>query len=194
MGPQSPTPATPATPASASIDRPYFIERVGEAAVVQVYADGFRDLPLREKTLVWHLTQAAIAGRDIFYDQRYAHNLEMRDVLEAIEREAPERLTVPSGNRVTIQYKAGKRPVLAVRIQEVFGLADTPKVAGGRVKVLMHLLAPNHRPQQVTEDLRSFWNGAYVEVRKELSRRYPRHAWPEDPWNAPPERRPKRRR
>src|SRR5882672_4762396 len=84
MGPQSPTPATPATPASASIDRPYFIERVGEAAVVQVYADGFRDLPLREKTLVWHLTQAAIAGRDIFYDQRYAHNLELRDVLEAI--------------------------------------------------------------------------------------------------------------
>jgi dipeptidyl-peptidase-3 len=81
MGPQSPTPATPA---SASIDRPYLIERVGEAAVVQVYADGFRDLPLREKTLVWHLTQAAIAGRDIFYDQRYAHNLEMRDVLEAI--------------------------------------------------------------------------------------------------------------
>src|SRR5258708_22266003 len=81
MGPQAPTPATPA---SASIDRTFLIERVGEAAVVQVYADGFRDLPPREKTLVWHLTQAAIAGRDIFYDQRYAHNLEMRDVLEAI--------------------------------------------------------------------------------------------------------------
>src|SRR5713226_4046435 len=79
MGPQPPTPTTPA-----SIDRAYLLERVGEAAVVQVYADGFRDLPLREKTLVWHLTQAAIAGRDIFYDQRYAHNLEMRDVLEAI--------------------------------------------------------------------------------------------------------------
>src|SRR5712672_3258517 len=81
MGSQSPAPATQA---SASIDRPYLLERVGEAAVVQVYADGFRDLPLREKTLVWHLAQAAIAGRDIFYDQRYAHNLEMRDVLEAI--------------------------------------------------------------------------------------------------------------
>src|SRR3977135_152848 len=81
MGSQSPAPATQA---SASIDRTYLLERVGEAAVVQVYADGFRDLPLREKTLVWHLTQAAIAGRDIFYDQRYAHNLEMRDLLEAI--------------------------------------------------------------------------------------------------------------
>src|SRR5438552_14199083 len=84
MGPQSPTPATPS---SASIDRTYLIERVGEAAVVQLYADGFRDLPLKEKTLVWHLYQAAIAGRDIFYDQKYAHNLEMRDVLEAIVAE-----------------------------------------------------------------------------------------------------------
>src|SRR6267142_4493952 len=78
-------PTTPAPPMSlAPADRPYLLERIGEAAVVQVYADGFRDLPLREKILVWHLAQAAIAGRDIFYDQRYAHNLEMRDVLEAI--------------------------------------------------------------------------------------------------------------
>src|SRR5471030_127790 len=78
----SPTPASASTAAPA--ERKYLLERVGEAAVVQVYADGFRDLPLREKTLVWHLGQAAIAGRDIFYDQRYAHNLEMRDILEAI--------------------------------------------------------------------------------------------------------------
>src|SRR5262245_63320957 len=72
-----------ATPAAAA-DREYLLERVGEAAVVQVYADGFRDLPRRDKLLAWHLYRAAIAGRDIFYDQRYAHNLEMRDVLEAI--------------------------------------------------------------------------------------------------------------
>jgi hypothetical protein len=76
----TPAPVKTAAPA----DRKYLLERVGEAAVVQVYADGFRDLPLREQTLIWHLAQAAIAGRDIFYDQRYAHNLEMRDVLEAI--------------------------------------------------------------------------------------------------------------
>jgi len=75
---------TPATATSAPLDRPYLLERVGEAAVVQVYADGFRDLSLREKVLAWHLGHAAIAGRDIFYDQRYAHNLEMRDVLEAL--------------------------------------------------------------------------------------------------------------
>jgi len=79
MPPQSPAPAT-----SAPVDRQYLLERVDEAAVVQVYADGFRDLALRERILIWHLSQAAIAGRDIFYDQRYAHNLDMRDVLEAI--------------------------------------------------------------------------------------------------------------
>src|SRR6266545_4134444 len=80
MGRTTPMRATTA----ARSDRQYLIEQVDEAAVVQLYAEGFADLPLREKTLVWHLTQAAIAGRDIFYDQRYAHNLEMRDVLESI--------------------------------------------------------------------------------------------------------------
>src|SRR5205807_9442425 len=79
MPPQSRAPAT-----SAPVDRQYLLERVDDAAVVQVYADGFRDLALRERFLIWHLSQAAIAGRDIFYDQRYAHNLDMRDVLEAI--------------------------------------------------------------------------------------------------------------
>jgi dipeptidyl-peptidase-3 len=83
MGRHTPVPLSTA-PAPVDRDRPYLLERAGEAAVVQLYADGFRDLPLREKTLVWHLAQAAIAGRDIYYDQRYAHNLAMRDVLEAI--------------------------------------------------------------------------------------------------------------
>ena len=85
MHDDTPAPAATAAPP----DRQYLLERVDEAAVVQLYADGFRDLPLREKTLVWHLYQAAIAGRDIFYDQRYAHNLEMRDVLEAIVTHRP---------------------------------------------------------------------------------------------------------
>ena len=81
-------------------DRAYLLERIDEAAVVQVYADGFRDLPLREKTLVWHLSQAAIAGRDIFYDQRYAHNLEMRDVLEAIVTHADQASTPPRSTEI----------------------------------------------------------------------------------------------
>ena len=88
MAPTTPAPASTST--SAPPDRQYLLERIGEAAVVQIYADGFRALPLGEKILVWHLAQAAIAGRDIFYDQRYAHNLEMRDVLEAIVTHADD--------------------------------------------------------------------------------------------------------
>jgi ATP-dependent RNA helicase HrpB len=114
--------------------------------------------------------------------------------LQALEREAPERLEVPSGSRIALKYEEGRPPVLAVRIQEVFGLKDTPRLAGGRVKVLLHLLAPNYRPQQVTDDLASFWANTYPVVRKELRARYPRHAWPEDPLSAPPERRPRRRK
>lgn len=113
--------------------------------------------------------------------------------LQLVEREAPERITIPTGNRISVQYSPGKRPVLAVRIQELFGLAETPRIAGGRVPLLLHLLAPNMRPQQVTDDLRSFWNNAYQQVRKDLRARYPKHAWPEDPWNAPPQSRPQRR-
>jgi len=113
--------------------------------------------------------------------------------LQALDREAPERIEVPSGSRVRLRYEEGRPPVLAVRIQEMFGLRETPTVAGGRVKVLLHLLAPNQRPQQVTDDLPSFWATTYAVVRGELRRRYPRHAWPEDPLAAPPEHRPRRR-
>ena len=83
--------------------------------------------------------------------------------------------------------------MLAARIQELFGLAETPRLAAGRVPVLVHLLAPNQRPQQVTDDLASFWRTTYPQVRKELRARYPRHAWPEDPTAAVAERRPGRR-
>lgn len=111
----------------------------------------------------------------------------------ALEREAPERIAVPSGSKIALKYEVGRPPILPVRIQELFGMTDTPRVAGGRVGVLLHLLAPNHRPQQVTDDLRSFWTNIYPLIRKELRARYPRHAWPEDPLAATPERRPKRR-
>jgi ATP-dependent helicase HrpB len=111
----------------------------------------------------------------------------------AVDREAPERIEVPSGNRITLAYEPGRPPVLAVRIQEVFGLKETPRVAGGRVRVLMHLLAPNMRPQQITDDLASFWANGYPLVRKELRARYPKHSWPEDPTDATPQRRPGRK-
>lgn len=101
--------------------------------------------------------------------------------LRAVEEEAPDRLTVPSGSRIRLEYQEGRPPVLAVRIQELFGLADTPRVARGRVKVVLHLLAPNFRPQQVTDDLAGFWKTGYPLVRKELRARYPKHSWPDDP-------------
>ncbi|MBL8829342.1 MAG: ATP-dependent helicase HrpB [Planctomycetaceae bacterium] len=113
--------------------------------------------------------------------------------IQAVEREAPERVQVPSGSAIRLTYEPGKPPVLAVRIQEVFGLRQTPRVAGGRVPVLLHLLAPNYRPQQVTQDLASFWANTYPEVKKELKRRYPKHAWPDDPLTAQAERRPGKR-
>jgi len=112
---------------------------------------------------------------------------------QTVEREAPERLQVPSGSRIALRYELGRPPILAVRIQELFGWTQTPRLAGGRVPVLLHLLAPNYRPQQVTDDLASFWTNTYPQVRKELRARYPKHAWPEDPWTATPENRPQRR-
>ncbi len=111
---------------------------------------------------------------------------------QALERVAPERLTVPSGSAIRLAYDPddpARPPVLAVRIQEIFGLQTTPAVAEGRVPVLLHLLAPNMRPQQVTQDLHSFWRNTWPEVRKELRQRYPKHAWPDDPLSATPERR-----
>jgi ATP-dependent helicase HrpB len=105
---------------------------------------------------------------------------------QTIDREAPERIAVPTGNRISLVYEEGRPPILAVRIQEIFGMKQTPRIAGGRIPVLLHLLAPNMRPQQVTDDLASFWANTYADVRKELKRRYPKHSWPEDPLTAPP--------
>ena len=110
----------------------------------------------------------------------------------AVELEAPERLQVPSGSRIALRYELGRPPILAVRIQEIFGWHDTPSIAAGRIPVLLHLLAPNHRPQQVTDDLASFWKNTYPQIRKELRARYPKHAWPENPLQAEAKRRPSR--
>jgi ATP-dependent helicase HrpB len=106
---------------------------------------------------------------------------------------APTHLEVPSGSHVALDY-SGPEPVLAVRLQELFGLKDTPRIAGGRVPVLVHLLSPAMRPMQVTRDLANFWSVTYFEVRRELMPRYPKHYWPDDPLAAQPTRRAKPRR
>ncbi len=108
---------------------------------------------------------------------------------QEIERLAPSHVTVPTGSRIRLEYRQGAdAPVLRVRLQECFGMTDTPAVDAGRLPVLMELLSPGYKPVQLTSDLRSFWGGTYFEVRKELRRRYPKHSWPDDPLEAAPVR------
>ena len=108
---------------------------------------------------------------------------------QAVDRLAPSHITVPTGSRIRVEYRQGAdAPVVRVRLQECFGLTDTPRVDDGRRPVLMELLSPGFKPVQLTTDLRSFWEGTYFEVRKELKRRYPKHAWPDDPLAADPVR------
>jgi ATP-dependent helicase HrpB len=105
--------------------------------------------------------------------------------LQRLDALAPVSVTVPTGSNIRLDYSMdGRPPVLAVRLQEMFGLLDTPTINEGRLQVLLHLLSPGYKPVQVTQDLRSFWKNGYPEVRKELRLRYPRHSWPEDPWTA----------
>ncbi len=105
-----------------------------------------------------------------------------------LEKEAPSHITVPSGSRIAVDYLAGETPVLAVKLQELFGWQETPRIAGGRVPLTIQLLSPAGRPVQVTQDLAGFWRHGYAEIRKELRGRYPKHPWPEDPLTATPTR------
>jgi ATP-dependent helicase HrpB len=105
---------------------------------------------------------------------------------QRLEREAPAEIAVPSGRRARIDYVSGTEPILAVRIQEMFGATATPAIASGRVPLLLHLLSPAQRPIQVTRDLVSFWRRGYPEARGDLRGRYPKHYWPDDPFTAQP--------
>jgi ATP-dependent helicase HrpB len=111
---------------------------------------------------------------------------------QRLDTHAPERLKLASGNTAAIAYAKGTPPVLPAQIQQLFG-RETPRVAQGRVGLRVHLLAPNGRPQQVTDDLSGFWTGSYAAVRKELRGRYPKWSWPEKPTLADAQDRPKRR-
>jgi ATP-dependent helicase HrpB len=111
---------------------------------------------------------------------------------QELDRLAPAQLGVPTGSRITLDYSDPTAPVLAVRLQEVFGLLDTPRVGGGSVPLTIHLLSPARRLVQVTRDLRSFWATGYFDVRKDLRGRYPKHYWPENPLEAEPIRGTKR--
>ena len=110
-----------------------------------------------------------------------------------LDAEAPTHFTAPSGSHVPIDYEAEEGPKLSIRVQELFGLARHPAIAGGRVPLVIELLSPAHRPVQVTRDLPGFWRGSYKDVKTEMRGRYPKHPWPDDPLSAPATRRAKRR-
>ncbi len=104
-----------------------------------------------------------------------------------LDQHAPTEIEVPTGNRISLQYAPSQPPVLAVRLQELFGWTQTPRIASGRVSVRLHLLGPNYRPVQITDDLANFWATTYFQVRKDLRARYPKHSWPDDPLSAKPQ-------
>ena len=156
------------------------------------------ELPTDRSKLLSDLLRDVCPGKRSFAELKSAPWLDWlkgrltAEQQQAIDRECPERIEVPSGNHIKIEYSIDKPPVLAARIQELFSWTTTPRIAFSRVPLLLHLLAPNMRPQQVTDDLASFWANAYQVVRKDLRRRYSKHAWPEDPLTAKPDQ--KRRR
>ncbi|HLW07823.1 MAG TPA: ATP-dependent helicase HrpB [Marinilabiliaceae bacterium] len=117
------------------------------------------------------------------------------DKQSKLGRLAPQRIKVPSDSNIQLKYLPdGSAPILAVRLQELFGLAETPKINEGKTNVLLHLLSPGFKPVQITSDLKNFWNNTYFEVRKELRNRYPKHVWPDDPWEEKAIRGTKRRK
>jgi ATP-dependent helicase HrpB len=150
----------------------------------------------------WPVFDAAMLGEileEIGVGKRSIEEIMRLNLAEALEsrlvyplsdllrQHAPVAVQVPTGNQIRLEYRAsGEAPILEVRLQEVFTWQETPRIAGGRVAVLLHLLGPNYRPVQITSDLKSFWKTTYFQVRKDLRVRYPKHSWPEDPLTALP--------
>jgi ATP-dependent RNA helicase HrpB len=139
--------------------------------------------------LVGARTVDAVRRLDLAGAIRARLTWEQRGSLDAL---APTHITVPTGSRMAIDYASPEAPVLAVRLQEMFGLSETPRIAGGRLPLTLHLLSPARRPVQVTRDLAGFWRDSYFDVRKELRGRYPKHYWPDNPLEAEPTRRTRR--
>ena len=115
------------------------------------------------------------------------------DMTRRLDAEAPTHFEAPTGSRVAVDYEAEGGPVLAIRVQELFGLSTHPALANGRVPLVLHLLSPAHRPIQITKDLPGFWKGSWSAVKTEMKGRYPRHVWPDDPASAAPTTRAKPR-
>ncbi len=173
------------------------LARVAFAASVDAAAIGPRQL---DDADVREALTGLCAGRTSFADVRAAGLVDaLRERLPAgaraaVERLAPERVALHATWSPRVEYAAGRPPWIEASLQDFFGAAKGPAVGGGKVPVVLHLLGPNRRPVQVTSDLAGFWERHYPAVRRELSRRYPRHDWPDDPRTATPPRRDVRRR
>lgn len=172
-------------------------ERVAFLRTIDASWPDWSDDPLRRSMREWllpHLVglrrRAEVEALDLTSILLSCLGFEQR---RAIDRLTPTHVVVPTGSNIAIDYSDPASPVLAVRLQEMFGQTDTPRIADGRVPLTVHLLSPAGRPVQVTRDLAGFWRSSYFEVRKELRGRYPKHEWPDDPLSAVPTRRTKRR-
>jgi len=150
------------------------------------------DLEVIERETAEQVLRDACRGRASFRDLekaklisllRYSSSPETQRALDLL---APEEIRAPSGLRLKVEYPLDGQPFAKARLQACYGTKETPRVGGGRVAVQLHLLAPNQRPAQITDDLARFWGGTYELVRKELKGRYPKHYWPDDPANASP--------
>ena len=124
---------------------------------------------------------AAITADDL---GQALHALLPWDMQRRLDAEAPTHFETPAGSRVAVDYESGDEPAISARVQEFYGLKDHPTLAGGRVRPVLHLLSPAHRPIQTTGDLARFWAGAWSDVKKDMKGRYPRHVWPDDPASA----------
>ncbi len=181
----------------ARIDPDVAAELLAEAYLRRGLTDGDTQL-LRRLRFAGHAADAATlvapaaAGRSTIDEIDVRAGLDRR-IAADLERLAPERLAVPSGRTAPLRYDEDGSVTASVKLQELFGLAHTPRLGSRHIPVTFELLAPNGRPVQTTKDLRSFWNSTYQDVRKELRGRYPKHPWPEDPWTAQPTARAKRR-
>jgi ATP-dependent helicase HrpB len=140
--------------------------------------------------LVGKTSLAAIRPEDL---AEALHALLAWDLTRRLDVEAPTHFEAPTGSRVAVDYEADGAPVLAIRVQELYGLETHPALAGGRVPLTLHLLSPAHRPIQITRDLPGFWRGSWASVKADMKGRYPRHLWPDDPAKAAPTTRAKPR-
>ncbi len=184
---ERPVPARPedARPLIAAALRERGLDEAGEALRRRIAFAG------TQVDLVARLEAAAVGHTRL--PELDSETLLTQEERHALERLAPPALDLPSGRRVPLEYGDDGQVRAAAKLQELFGLGETPRVGPRREPVTLSLLAPNGRPVQTTRDLRSFWDRTYPEVRKELRGRYPRHPWPEDPWTAPPTNRTKKR-